>query len=61
MATHKHEGFEQKVSDLNSKIGKLAAANSNLLDEVAVLKRNYNSLVEDVNSRFKMVHEKIFR
>jgi hypothetical protein len=26
-----------------------------------VLKRNYNSLVEDVNSRFKMVHEKIFR
>ena len=59
MATNKE--LEQQVSDLNSQIGRLVSANSSLLDEVAVLKKNYVNFVENVNSRFKVVHERIFR
>lgn len=59
MATKKD--LDTQVNDLNSRVTQLATTNSNLIDEVAVLKQNYNKLVEDVNSRLKVVHDKLFR
>ena len=51
----------QQIKDLSTRLNSLSAANSQLLDEVADLKNNYNRLVEDVSARLEAVHEKIFR
>tara|TARA_Y100001973_G_C5176662_1_gene322383 strand:+ start:1575 stop:1754 length:180 start_codon:yes stop_codon:yes gene_type:complete len=59
MATNKE--LESQVQSLKNVVNHLKSTNSNLLDEVVVLKNNYKNLVEDVNSRFKVVHEKLFR
>ena len=59
MATNKE--LESQVQSLKNVVSHLKSTNSNLLDEVVVLKNNYKNLVEDVNSRFKVVHEKLFR
>ena len=59
MATNKE--LESHVQSLKNVVNHLKSTNSNLLDEVVVLKNNYKNLVEDVNSRFKVVHEKLFR
>ena len=59
MSTNKE--LEQKVKNLENKLGHIANTNSQLLDEVATLKRNYTQLVEDVGARLEVVHEKLFR
>ena len=59
MATNKE--LQTQVEQLKNHLNRVNAANSSLLDEVAVLKNNYKNLVEDVNSRFKVVHDKLFR
>jgi len=53
--------LEQQVEKLTSQVNNLTNSNSQLLDEVAVLKNNYNRLVEDIGARLEVVHEKIFR
>jgi len=52
---------EKAMEDVRKTVGKLAAANNTLTEEVTVLKQNYNQLIEDINSRFKVVHDKLFR
>ena len=51
----------QQIEDLNVRVRNLSETNSKLLDEVAVLKSNYNRLVEDIGVRLEAVHKKIFR
>ena len=51
----------QQIKDLSARLNSLSAVNSQLLDDVADLKSNYNRLVEDVSTRLEVVHEKIFR
>jgi predicted nuclease with TOPRIM domain len=51
----------QQIEDLDTRVRNLSETNSKLLDEVAVLKNNYNRLVEDVGVRLEAVHKKIFR
>ena len=52
---------QESIEDVRKTVGRLAAANNALAEEVVVLKQNYTQLIEDVNSRFKVVHEKLFR
>ena len=59
--TDKSLKVEASIEDVRKTVGRLAAANNALAEEVVVLKHNYTQLIEDVNSRFKIVHEKIFR
>ena len=59
MTTNKE--LETQVKDLTSRVSTLANANSQLTDEVYLLKNNYNNLVVDVNKRLEVVHNKIFR
>ena len=59
MATNKE--LEIKIKECNKRISALASANSQLTDEVYVLKNNYNKLVEDVKSRMETVAKKFFR
>lgn len=59
MATNKE--LESQVEKLKNRVNHLNSTNSSLLDEVATLKNNYKTLIEDVNTRFKVVHEKLFR
>ena len=53
--------LDTKVDALNERLSQLSLTNSQLLDEVSTLKRNYNRLVEDVNTRLEVVHQKLFR
>ena len=53
--------LEQQVEKLTSQVNTLTNSNSQLLDEVAALKSNYNRLIEDIGVRLEAVHEKIFR
>ncbi len=55
------ELLEKKVESLNKMVSQLVTRNSELVDELITLKHNYDQLVEDVNQRFKVVHEKVFR
>ena len=56
-----NSNVEQSIDDVRRTVGRLAAANNSLAEEVVVLKKNYEQLVQDVNSRFKLVHENLFR
>ena len=61
MVTIKESKLEQQVEKLTNQVNTLSSSNSQLLDEVATLKKNYNRLVEDVSARLEVVHEKLFR
>jgi len=56
-----NSNVEKSVEDLRTTVGRLAAANNALADEVVVLKQGYTQLVKDVNTRFELVHKKLFR
>jgi len=53
--------LKTEVDSLKSRVSTLAVSNSRLMDEVSTLKNNYTKLVEDMNSRLEVVHNKIFR
>jgi len=57
----KNSNIEKTVEDLRVTVGRIAAANNALAEEVATLKQGYGQLVENVNSRLKVLHEKLFR
>jgi len=56
MATNKQ--LEQQVSTLEKRVSQLTVANSKLLDEVAVLKGNYTTLVKEISKRFEVVQKR---
>ena len=56
MATNKE--LEKQVNSLQKQVSRLNVANSQLLDEVAVLKNNYTTLVKEVSKRFEVVQER---
>jgi hypothetical protein len=56
MATNKE--LEQKVITLEKRVGQLSSTNSRLLDEVAVLKNNYTTLVTEVSQRFEVIQKR---
>ncbi len=58
MATNKE--LEKQVKTLTERLSRVQASNSHLLDEVAILKNNYNKLVADLSERLEAVH-KAFR
>tara|TARA_Y100001936_G_C16024311_1_gene641464 strand:- start:300 stop:482 length:183 start_codon:yes stop_codon:yes gene_type:complete len=51
----------REVEDLKNRLTTLQSSNSRLFDEMAALKSNYSNLVEDMNARLEVVHNKIFR
>ena len=53
MATTKE--LTQKITTLQNQVTQLTKVNSQLLDEVAVLKNNYTTLVTEVSQRFEAV------
>ena len=59
MATNKE--LENRVNALQQQVDSLKSSNSSLRDEMVVLQRNYGQLVDDMGSRLKVVHEKLFR
>ena len=59
MATNKQ--LEEEIKECGKRISALAAANSQLTDEVLILKNNYSKLVKDIENRLERVSQKIFR
>ena len=53
MATNKQ--LEQQVTALEKRVSQLSSTNSQLLDEVIILKKNYTTLVTEVSERFAAV------
>tara|TARA_Y100001970_G_scaffold60009_3_gene76456 strand:- start:17898 stop:18080 length:183 start_codon:yes stop_codon:yes gene_type:complete len=53
--------IKREVEDLKNRLASLQSSNSRLFDEMAALKSNYSNLVEDMNARLEVVHNKIFR
>jgi len=56
MATNKQ--LEKQVSDLEKRVGQLSMRNSQLLDEVTLLKGNLKILAKDVAARFEVVQKR---
>jgi len=56
MATAKE--LTQQINVLEQRITQLTKTNSQLLDEVTVLKSNYNTLVTEVSQRFEAVQKR---
>tara|TARA_Y100000114_G_scaffold106298_1_gene99575 strand:- start:2338 stop:2520 length:183 start_codon:yes stop_codon:yes gene_type:complete len=56
MATNKQ--LEQQVTALEKRVSKLSATNSQLRDEVMILKNNYTTLVKEVSQRFEAVQKR---
>jgi hypothetical protein len=56
MATNKE--LEKKVEELDRKVIHLNTTNSQLLDELVVIKKNYITLVEEVSQRFEAVQKR---
>ena len=56
MATNKQ--LEQQVTLLERRVAQLSSTNSQLLDEVEVLKKNYTTLVTEVSQRFEAVQKR---
>ena len=53
MATNKQ--LEKQVAALEKRVSRLTSTNSQLLDEVVILKNNYTTLVTEVAARFEAV------
>tara|TARA_B100001564_G_scaffold303452_1_gene271613 strand:+ start:129 stop:308 length:180 start_codon:yes stop_codon:yes gene_type:complete len=56
MATTKE--LTQQINVLEQRVTQLTKTNSQLLDEVTVLKSNYNTLVTEVSQRFEAVQKR---
>ena len=56
MATNKQ--LEKQVSALERRVTQLSTTNSQLLDEVTILKNNYSNLVKEVSQRFEVVQKR---
>tara|TARA_R100000995_G_scaffold29518_1_gene13113 strand:- start:313 stop:492 length:180 start_codon:yes stop_codon:yes gene_type:complete len=56
MATTKE--LTEQVTALERRVAQLSSTNSQLLDEVTVLKKNYTTLVTEVSQRFEAVQKR---
>tara|TARA_Y100000592_G_scaffold84259_1_gene134948 strand:+ start:353 stop:532 length:180 start_codon:yes stop_codon:yes gene_type:complete len=56
MATTKE--LTEQVTALQKRVAQLSKTNSQLLDEVTVLKKNYTTLVTEVSQRFEAVQKR---
>ena len=56
MATTKE--LSEQVNALQNRVAQLTKTNSQLLDEVTVLKNNYTTLVTEVSQRFEAVQKR---
>lgn len=56
MATNKE--LEIQVSTLTERVSRLTSSNSNLKDELMILKSNYTKLVKQMNERLEAVHSR---
>lgn len=56
MATNKE--LEVLVQKLTERVNKLQASNSNLVDEVVILKKNYAVLVKEMSTRLEVIHKR---
>jgi len=56
MATNKQ--LSEQVTALEKRVSQLSSTNSQLLDEVIVLKNNYSTLVKEVSQRFEAVQKR---
>jgi len=56
MATNKE--LEVQVKTLQERVARLTSSNSNLKDELIILKSNYTTLVKQMNARLEAVHNK---
>ena len=54
MATIKQ--LEEQVTNLSERVGRLQTSNSNLKDEIHVLKHNYSVLVKEMSRRLEAIH-----
>ena len=59
MATNKQ--LEQQVSVLENKVTKLSVSNSELKDEIVILKNNYTTLVNQLSERLEAVQKRFQR
>ena len=56
MATTKE--LTEQVTALEKRVAQLSSTNSQLLDEVTILKKNYTTLVTEVSQRFQAVQKR---
>ncbi len=56
MATNKE--LQVKIVNLNERVARLQASNSELRDEMLVLKNNYTTLVKEVSERLEVIHNR---
>ena len=54
MATVKD--LEEQVNKLNARMTRLQTSNSELKDELVVMKKNYSVLVKEVSERLEAIH-----
>jgi len=54
MSTNKE--LETQVKNLNERVIRLQASNSNFKDELVILQHNYTRLVNQMNERLEAVH-----
>jgi peptidoglycan hydrolase CwlO-like protein len=56
MATVKQ--LEEQVSKLSENVSRLQTSNSELRDELVVVKNNYNTLVQEMSTRLEVIHNR---
>ena len=56
MATNKQ--LSEQVKTLENRVTQLTKTNSQLLDEVAIIKKNYTTLVGEITERFQAVQKR---
>jgi len=54
MSTDKE--LEQKVTKLTEDVQQLQHSNSDMRDEIAILKNNYTTLVSEISTRLEVIH-----
>jgi len=56
MATVKQ--LEEQVTQLSERVTRLQSSNSELRDELVVIKNNYNTLVKEMSARLEVIHNR---
>ena len=56
MATVKQ--LEAQVNKLSENVARLQTSNSELRDELVVVKNNYNTLVQEMSTRLEVIHNR---
>jgi predicted nuclease with TOPRIM domain len=56
MATNKQ--LETQVNTLTERVTRLQTSNSELRDELVILKGNYSKLVNDLSQRLEVIHNR---